>query len=370
MRRVPVQSLVPGMVLARPVIGKWGEKYLATGITLSRRYIEKLGELGFHAVYIVDELLDGVEIEDVISEQTRQEAITQVRSILEDASSPTAKLVNVPGSLTQLLNNMVSQLLNNPLAVVNLTDIRAEDAYLFHHSVNVCVLSVMTGINRGLKKGHLLDLGLGALLHDVGKVRVETEVLYKPGALTPVEFDRVKRHCEYGRDMLREHQVAGMVAFSHHERYDGGGYPRGLTGEQIHHYAQIVGIADIYDAVTADRCYRKAVIPHKALNLIMDLKGSGFERALVDSFTSCVAAYPTGTLVEVASGEIGVVVNTPRSAPFSPNVRILMDAARGKLTPYHLATAEAGIPVVRVLEDAEASLVREALESNRQSQQQ
>jgi|Deesub1362A_J573_1020465.scaffolds.fasta_scaffold00091_80 HD-GYP domain-containing protein (c-di-GMP phosphodiesterase class II) len=362
MRKVPVSYLVPGMRLARPVLGTKGEVYLNAGVTLSRRYIERLGEIGFPAVYVEDNLLNGVEIRDVISEKTRRDAITQVRRILTAPSSPKARVLNADLALATMAESIVTELLKNPLSVVNLVDIRAEGAYLYHHSVNVCILAVLTGINFGLHKEQLLDLALGALLHDVGKIKVNPDILNKPGALTAEEFEHVKQHCAYGRDILKEHRVASMIAYAHHERYNGEGYPLGLKEREIGFQPQLVGIADVYDALTSDRCYRKAVLPHEALEMIAGAGNWWFDVKLVHNFLRCVAAYPTGTLVEVSSGEIGIVLDTPQSFTFFPNVRVLLNANGEKVLPYHLSTVENNLWVSRVLGEEEAEVVRKMLD--------
>lgn len=363
MRKVPVDCLVPGMCLSRAVLGISGEVYLAAGVTLTRRYIQRLADMGFYSVYIEDRLLDGVEVRDVISEKTRRDAIIEVRKVLVEVSMPGTKALNVPREITGIADNIVSELLKNPYSTVNLVDIRSEGAYLFHHSVNVCVLSVLTGINHGLQKDQLINLGVGALLHDVGKVRVRPEILNKPGSLTDNEFDLVKLHCAYGRDILKDHATASTIAYAHHERYNGEGYPLGLKGRDINYLAQMVGMADVYDALTSDRCYRKAYAPHDALELISGSGNWWFDTRLVHNFLCCVAAYPIGTVVQISSGEIGVVVDTPQAYAFFPNVRVLLNAEGRKVLPYPVSTVEKNLWVSRVLDDEETRTIRNMLET-------
>jgi HD-GYP domain-containing protein (c-di-GMP phosphodiesterase class II) len=338
------------------------EVYLSSGVILTRRYIKKLAALGFYAVYVEDQLLNGIEVHDVITEKTRRDATVQVRKVLTEGAFSKDRTLNVTPELVTVAENIVAELLANPFSVVNLADIRAEEAYLYHHSVNVGVLAVLAGISLGLPKDPLLGIALGALLHDIGKLKLDSEILDKPGRLTDEEFEHVKLHCAYGQEALKEHRVAGMIAYAHHERYSGEGYPQGLKGRELSYQAQLVGIADVYDALTADRCYRKAVAPHKALEL---LAGSGnwwFDIKLVKNFLNCVAAYPSGTMVEVSSGEIGLVINTPRTCTFFPNVRILLDANRKKVSPYYLSTVENNLWINRVLDEEEAEVIRKILE--------
>ncbi|MEW6541277.1 MAG: HD-GYP domain-containing protein [Bacillota bacterium] len=361
MRKVPVNYLEPGMRLARPVLGTGGEVYLAAGVTLSRKYIQRLEKIGFSSVYVEDRLLDGVFVQDVISDKTRRDAIMQVRKSLMEWSRPGTKAINVTQDITRVADAIVGDLLKNPFSTVNLVDIRTEGAYLFHHSVNVCVLAVLAGINYGLQREQLINLGVGALLHDAGKVRVPAEILNKPGSLTADEFDQVKLHCAHGRDILGGHPASSVIAYAHHERYNGGGYPLGLKGRDINYLAQMVGIADIYDALTSERCYRKAHAPHDALELIAGSGNWWFDTRLVHNFVRCVAAYPTGTLVVLSSGEVGVVVDTPQAHPFFPNVRILLNAQRRKVLPYTRSTVQENLWVSRVLDDEEVRTIRQTL---------
>jgi len=364
MRKVPVNCLEPGMRLARAVLGTGGEVYLNAGVTLTKKYIRRLEAIGFYSVYVEDRLLDGVTVQDVISEKTRRDAIIEVRKALTEVSRPGMKAINVAQEITVMVDSIVSELLRNPYATVNLVDIRAEGAYLFHHSVNVCVLSVLTGINYGLQKEQLVNLGVGALLHDAGKVRVPPEILNKPGSLTDDEFDQIKLHCAYGRDILKDHPAASVIAYAHHERYNGEGYPLGLKGRDINYFAQMVGMADVYDALTSDRCYRKAHAPHDALELISGSGNWWFDTKLVYNFLCCVAAYPTGTLVQLSSGEIGVVVDTPQGYSFFPNVRVLLNAQGQKVLPYLLSTVKENLWVNRVLDDVEVQTIRNMLETS------
>lgn len=363
MRRISTRLLYPGMRLARRVYGKSGEVYLNAGVVLTRRYIERLVQLGFSAVYIEDRLTSGIEVTDVISEETRAHAVRQVKGLLTEATSSKSQSIICPPSLAPVIEDIVDQLLNNRFSVVNLTDIRAEGEYLFHHSVNVCVLAVMTGITLGYGRSRLFDLGMGALLHDVGKVHISSQILNKPDVLTREEFEEVKKHTTYGRNILRDHPEAAEIAYAHHERYNGDGYPRGLKGSDIDVFAQITGIADVFDALTSDRCYRSAQRPCNALELLSGAGDWWFEARLVQAFMENVAAYPTGTVVELNCGLIGVTVDTPKGSSFFPNVRVLLNAEGKPVAPYEISTVQENLWVSRVLEEIEVASLSERLDT-------
>ncbi|RJX22909.1 MAG: HD-GYP domain-containing protein [Desulforudis sp.] len=353
MRSIPTRLLKPGMRLAKKVYGSNGEVYLNAGVELTSRYVGRLQELGFLHVHIEDKFLDGIEVKDVIADETRAQAVRQVKNLLQSASSPSARVLIHQPDLTRTVDDIIDQLLDNTFSMLNLTEIRAEGEYLFHHSVRVAVISLMTGMTLGYGRDRLFDLGMGALLHDVGKVKVPKEILDKPDGLTQEEFAEVKKHTVYGRDMLRNHPEAAEVAYAHHERYNGEGYPRGLERHDIHIFAQLTGLADVFDALTSDRSYRRAQPPCNALEL---LSGSGnwwFEGRLVQAFMHNIAAYPTGTLLELNSGEVGIVIDTPKGHPFFPNVRVLLGPNRAKVTPYDLSTLQNNLWVTRAMAEDE-----------------
>lgn len=367
MRRVPVSALLPGMRIAREVVGGHGGVYLQTGVILTHKYIRKLAELGFVSVYVRDGLLGDLhvaEAEDVVRDETRREAVSGVRNLLREAAESGAKVIEPPRELARTVSDMVSQVVENPSPTINIYDLRAQNEYLYHHSVNVCALSLVIGTQIGLSRRELFELGIGALMHDVGKIRVPAEILDKPGKLTAEEFELVKKHTLYAEELLQNNPPAAALAGMHHERLNGEGYPRGLKAGEIPPLVQIVGIADLFDALTADRCYRKAYRPDQALEMLLAAGDFWFDFDLVRAFVVNVAAYPVGTLVELNSGEIGVVVSTPKGFPTQPVVRVFVAADGGWLGDAHdVSTLDKCLFVARVLDEEEISFIKKALRS-------
>ena len=175
---------------------------------------------------------------------------------------------------------MIDELMDVSDTMVNLQDLKSNDQYTFSHSVNVCVLSLITGISMKYGEEKLRELGIGAMLHDVGKTRIPSEILNKPGSLTAEEFDIIKKHTSYGYELLKKSKelstYASYIALTHHERYDGEGYPLGLRGEELHEFARIVSIADVYDAITSDRVYKKRSNINEAVEYFVELINEGF----------------------------------------------------------------------------------------------
>jgi HD-GYP domain-containing protein (c-di-GMP phosphodiesterase class II) len=234
---------------------------------------------------------------------------------------------------------------SNPHAVLNMANIYTTDGLLYHHSVNVALMSTAIGIAYGLTEKQLIDLGVGAMLHDVGKLEIPPDVLNKPGRLTPEEYEIIKNHAMRGYDILRVQDdisaVVAHVALEHHERVDGTGYPRGLTGREMHTFGKIAAVADVYEALTANRVYRQGHLPHNALEFLLGACGTHFDQEIVQLFLRSVAVYPIGMTVHLNTGEMGVVSRIDSMHPQRPTVRFLRNAIGENLDfPYDINLME------------------------------
>jgi HD-GYP domain-containing protein (c-di-GMP phosphodiesterase class II) len=195
--------------------------------------------------------------------------------------------------------------------------------------------SVSLGRQLGLPRHDLRSLAMGCMLMDIGKLRVDPDLLQAQRELTTDEAAAVAGHVGHGLEILGEcgiinHDVIDMVAH-HHERYDGSGYPNGLTRDEIPPFARIAAIVDTYDALTTKRHYAKAVSPSDAIKLLYEARDEDFQAELVESFIQAIGIYPAGTLVELSSGEVGVVVAEYRTRRLRPKVMLLLDANKNKL---------------------------------------
>ncbi|MFW5872673.1 MAG: HD-GYP domain-containing protein [bacterium] len=330
MRKLPVSLLRPGMKVGRTIYNSDGKVLLNVGKVISENYISRLRSLGIPAIYIEDGILDDVEINDIVADETRTIAKTNIKKIHTKTFEglKKGKVPDIDGkTVSYTIEKIIDDILNKKDLMVNLSDIRTLDDYTFAHSVNVCILSLLTGISLGYNKNALMCLGTGALLHDIGKTKVPIEILNKPGKLTEEEFQEIKNHSIYGFDILRQQEdisvTAAHIAYEHHERYNGEGYPRQLKGSSIHEFAQVTGMVDVYDALVSDRVYRGGFLPHEALEMITGSGNFLFDYELVKTFTKNIAAYPTGTTVELNTGEIGIVIGTPKWFPSRPDVRLI-----------------------------------------------
>lgn len=365
MRRIPTTFLKPGMCVARPLYGSAGQVLLQRNVRLTHRYIAQLKSLGVPFLYIEDNLLDGYRVDDVIADETRAGAVLRVRTMVNamETPNPVAYVSQRTKEVSRTVDAIVDELLRQRELMVNLTDIRLEGDYLFGHSVNVCVLALITGITHGLNKEQLKQLGLGAIMLDVGMSAIPQTILRKPTLLTAPEFEEVKRHASAGYEILSALPEARDVAHEHHERYDGSGYPHGKQGNEISLYAQLASICDVYDAVTAARVHRSAYPPHEALELLAGSGNSSFSLQVIAAFLENVAAYPTGSIVKFSDNRIGIVLSTPRGFYKYPRVRMLYDEQEQPYrVPQVINTSDHPTLVVsRVLSEAEFALYRRGL---------
>lgn len=229
-----------------------------------------------------------------------------------------------------IVRNCISSISSNPNAMFWLTRIRHQDAYTAEHCVRVGILAITFGRFIGLDEAQLETVGLCGMLHDVGKMRVPSDILNKPGALTSEEWRIMRDHARQGFELLgAEHQLEQEVrqaALSHHERLDGQGYPQGLTGEAIGPLTRIISIVDAYDAMTSDRAYRKGIPTSEALGILYRNQGSQFEDRLVEAFIRMIGIYPPGSLVELHTGEVAVVLATSPRQKLHPLVEVVLDS--------------------------------------------
>jgi HD-GYP domain-containing protein (c-di-GMP phosphodiesterase class II) len=211
--------------------------------------------------------------------------------------------------------------------MINVLDIRTYDDYTYAHSLNVAILATVIGKVLGLSRQSLYELAMAAVLHDTGKMFIDKKILNKPGKLTPDEFSEIKKHCALGFNFLSQNlnivETCKTTALQHHEAYDGNGYPSGLSGNDIHLFGRIVCVADVYDALTSDRPYHKAMLPSDAIEFIMSEYNSKFDPEIVDAMIKKIAPYPLGTCVKLSNGLDAIVVKNYESSSLRPVLKII-----------------------------------------------
>lgn len=324
MRVVALHDKLVGESLAMPVHGDGGRLMLARGMKLTPALISLLRSRGYTRVALEDTLTGDIEIDESIQEETRQTTIRVMDAVMKNI------LRGSPGDVRpvrEAVDTIVADLRNNPKATVGLYSLCAFDEETYTHSINVCILSLCIAGVLGWSVPRLKELGLGALLHDVGKVLIPKHIINKPTLLTDEEYELVKTHSMKGFELLQQCYNVGPVvahaALDHHERLDGSGYPRQIRGSSITEFGRIVAVADVYEAMTADRPQRRAVLPEAVQAFLMEKRGILFDGDMVEAMFKRIALYPTGTILSLWGGYVGVVIKQDPRANHRPVVRIV-----------------------------------------------
>ncbi|NLI79809.1 MAG: HD-GYP domain-containing protein [Candidatus Riflebacteria bacterium] len=277
----------------------------------------------------------------VISKATHLQAFRTVSALV---SSAHAKTHVDPRATNELVNELVGEIIKAPDAVLNLLAIKHIDDYTFSHNINVATLSMVIGQALGLTRDLLHDLGSGAILHDLGLLRVPGRILHKEGKLTPEEFTEVTRHPRLGLDLIGSSRDlsprAREVILQHHERFAGKGYPHGQSGQNIPLLARICAVADAFDALTSDRPFRPALTPYQAMRTMLGMAGTHFDPEILQAFLHKLSVYPPGTTVTLNDGTAAVVLRGNAGLLLRPVVRRLQPAA-GQPEVVDLARAPA-----------------------------
>ncbi len=260
------------------------------------------------------------------------------------------------------VRRLMDTMMRNPDAMLWLRMLKHKDAYTYNHAVNASVLAIALGRHMGLPPSDIRDLGIGALLFDIGKMKLPAELLAKPGRLTPEEQQLVRRHVEHSAEIMQETPgLSGRaieMALTHHERFCGGGYPNNFFGAKIPLFGRIGGLVDTYDAITSDRPYAAAISPHEAIRRLYEWSPKDFQEELVELFIQCLGVYPTGSMVQLSTGQVGVVIEQSRVRHLRPKVMLVLDKNK---VAYRRA------PVIDLMEemeteDGEPILIAQALQ--------
>ncbi|EMP54781.1 metal dependent phosphohydrolase [Marinobacter santoriniensis NKSG1] len=243
-----------------------------------------------------------------------------------------------------VLQQCVASIKANAGAMFWVSRIKHREAYTAEHCLRVAIFSIAFARFLGMPDGDLETIGVCGLLHDLGKLRVPDHILNKPGALSPDEFRIMREHTSHGYELLKADQgldpIVADVTLHHHERMDGRGYPQQLAEWQISRFARLISIVDAFDAITSDRCYRDGLPTSEAIRILYRNRGQQFDAGMVEAFIRMIGIYPAGSLVELNTGEVALVVATHPGRKLSPRVEILLDARKQPVTPRILDLSE------------------------------
>lgn len=398
MIRMPISELSPGLRIARSLHYEYGGIMLRPGARLDDVTISKLRQFGVDSIYVEDGDTADIEAYDLLDEEQRQRITRRLRGVYDGLRDEVRRSVPAEQARAQSRDELVRHVqsdrvkscaerlnLREPLqAIVDaiLENLRPESelanclsilkgihSYLFDHSIEVAVYASLLGRRLGLSRTELEELALGCLVHDFGYVFLPEDVLTKNGPLTAEESRLLEAHATLGYHFLKENRTISLlsahVAYQHHEKIDGSGYPRHLRGPQmlprrgdtsvlgpgiIHRYALIAAVPNAFDSWTTPRPYGPAISREAAYQRILEEAGAGFHTEVVELFAQMIPVYPVGAMVELREGPYkkhrAVVTRVPSEDPSRPAVRILYDAHGRRMTqPVELETLKQPVPL-------------------------
>lgn len=331
-----LKDLVGNEILAKDIITAYGKVLLKKGIKLTNNVRDKIESQGIFFVYVEDvnfnDISDNTEIFEL-----KKNVLQVLPNMFNDLIELNKESLN--NSLT-LVDDLINYIEEKNYINLNLYEVKMYDDYTYAHSVDTGIMSIFLGANMNFPKDKLRELGIAALFHDIGKTRISTEIINKPTKLTDEEFEQIKLHPIYGSEILVKNldfsrNIVNSVA-SHHEKYDGTGYPYGIRDNDIPEFGKIISICDVYTAITSDRCYRKKFAPREAYELILAQTYSSFNPDIVKLFRETFAVYPLGCPVTLSNGLYGYVVKQNKGFPDKPVVRVVKTKEGHEITPYDI----------------------------------
>lgn len=345
MRLVRVGWIVDDMELARdiPSAVLGAAPLLRRGMRLSTALAARLGSLGVRAAWVEDDMGEGIVPLQPLPDHVRVATEAAVCSCLDAARSVAADVSDLPARTFQQLElaaaGLIEALADCPEAALAFDDLATADSYTYSHSVRVATLGLLLGQRidridgwldyRGERRfdrtvERMTQLAMGLMIHDIGKISIPESILNKPGKLTEDEWDLIKTHPMAGASMLSSARVSPLtrcIVRDHHERWDGLGYPAGRAGLEIHQFARIAAVADVYDAITADRPYQPATAPYVGVGVIREGAGTQFDADIVEHFLRIAMPYPVGYTITMPDGSSGAVVGVDPESPEYPVIR-------------------------------------------------
>lgn len=326
MRRVKVEALAGGEILAKNIFSKSGTVLMSEGTEIKSEYIQHLENIGIEDIYVEDDFSIGVEVDEATEKKIKKDCQQQVKNIIDRFSHCGN---NELEKIQEIAAAIISNILEKKELVFILEGMRENSEVLYSHPLNVCAMSVFIALKMKLPEKKILNIAEGCLLHDIGFQRVYVDEEHmKTGEYTELEQQEIKKHVAYGYDILQNEtwlsKEAKEIVLHHHERWDGSGYPMHLKGKRIRRECRIVAACDVFDCMVYGFRMEKVKI-YKALRYLKEQAGILFDEEVVTCMMENIAAYPNGSIVILDNGDNGIVLHQNESSPSRPVVRLLTD---------------------------------------------
>lgn len=328
-----LSELALGDKISEPVFTKEGHLLLSKGTIVSYELLSKLKKHNANYFKTLETLSIANKPKDLIEEEVMTASIRSVKQVFDQAMLQEHKGVktSIPDEqidfVVSVVESLMETLYQSEDLLYTVTNLMDSDNYTYHHSVNVAILSILTAKSMHYSESDIKTIALGALLHDIGKANVTGGLVQKPGELSASEKDEMKKHPEYGYQLIKNiptlSYAVKQIVRLHHEKLDGSGYPLGLTGMEIPNYVRLITVCDMYDAMTADRIYRKKMPIHTALEILMKDCVFKIDADVYRQMTSTICIFPTGQGVLLSDGRVGIVSFYRHQSPTRPKVKIV-----------------------------------------------
>ncbi len=332
-RSIPIDEVRAGMVVDMTIVDERGRHLVEAGTSLNKYVISRLKTMGLSVVPVREVRPDVVEKkydvnhDDLLSEKAKEQVKKlrrndpaklhlehEVKRRVQTGVHQIFTTQNPRQIMTaaeSISRDLMAAIEKNKAVSINMNDLRMNDEYTFQHSVDVASISMIIATQLKRPKSEIYEIGMTGLMHDIGKMRVPNEIVNKPDKLTSEEFTIMKKHSQFGYDMIKDNpdipKNVALGVLEHHEKLDGSGYPNGLKNDEIGFYAKILTVADIYDALVTDRVYRKGYSPREAMDILMSMTGQ-LDIGVLNSFFATMVMYPVDSIVHLSNGELARVV--------------------------------------------------------------
>ncbi|NMM61989.1 HD-GYP domain-containing protein [Clostridium sp. P21] len=337
MRFELVRNLKGDEILGKTLFDGYGKVLLPSGTKLNTPYINRIKQSGFYYIYIEDKELDDIK-EDKKIDQLKQSTIERLPNVFTNIMQGNKDTVE---ESFKIVEDLAGYIATEGDVNTNLYEISKYDNYTYIHCVDTAIMSIFLGRSLDLKIEDLTELGISAMLHDIGKIKISNEIINKKEPLTKQEFEEIKKHPVYGYRMLKEAGVDNKNILSavveHHERVNGKGYPLGISGDKVSDYAKIISVCDVFTALSANRSYRERYNPNEAYEYIISNGDIMFDTKIVEKFKENFFIYPLGCCVKLSNGIEGYVVKQNKYFPDRPVIRVNYDhITKEKINSYEI----------------------------------
>ena len=325
MRYVSINQLKSGMILGQEIYDASGQLLLEKYTPLSDDNISFMLFVGVQGVYVDDEFSRDVQVHEIVQPEIKKNALKAVGQYFKEAAEG-----EIPDSEARIVENVqfiVQDVLNNEDVMYNMIELRTYDDYTYFHSTNVAILAGVIGAKCGFDERDLADVVTAGFLHDIGKVFIDPEIITAPRQLTAEEKLKMRDHPTLGYEFLEKNynfnEAVKNAVYEHHEWYNGNGYPRRMSGNEIQPISRVLRLADVFDAMTGRRAYHAPYLPSDVMEYIMARSGMEFDPDFVDVMARELCIYPVGCEVELSDGRHALVVENHRGYILRPTVKLI-----------------------------------------------